>query len=106
MAATPESKVKAKVKKVLEKYGTNAYYAMPVGGMFGKAGVPDFLICFYGKFVGIECKAGKNTTTALQDSHIKKINLAGGLVFVVNETSVDRLPEILEQLLINRSSET
>ena len=41
MAATPERKVKDKIKAILEKNG--AYYAMPIGSGYGHAGVPDFL---------------------------------------------------------------
>lgn len=40
MASTPEALVKKKIKKILETHGV--YYAMPVGSMYGNAGVPDF----------------------------------------------------------------
>jgi Holliday junction resolvase len=99
MATTPEGKVKAKVKKILEKHGDRVYYAMPVAGLYGKAGVPDFLICFYGKFIAIECKAGRGKTTALQDKNLDQINTAGGIAIVVNEANLDTLPDLLETQL-------
>jgi len=41
MATTPEAKVKAKVKAVLNKYG--AYHFSPATGGYGKSGVPDII---------------------------------------------------------------
>ncbi len=80
---TPEAKVKARVIKLLKERG--AYYAMPVAGGFGNAGVPDILVCYRGKFIGIECKAGRGQTTALQDKHLEDIKRAGGISLVVRE---------------------
>ena len=82
---TPEAKVKAKVKTTLKELG--AYYAMPVGSGYGNSGVPDFLVCYRGRFVGIECKAGKGTTTALQDKNLQQIISAGGVTYVINGVS-------------------
>jgi len=93
---TPEAKVKTKVRLVLEKHG--AYYTMPVTGGYGASGVPDFLVCHLGRFVGIECKAGKNTPTALQVNNMKRIELAGGRAIVVNETNVDELEKLLKEI--------
>jgi len=94
MAATPESKVKAKIKKILAEY--NVYYAMPIGTMFGNSGVPDFLCCVRGRFLAIEAKAGKGTTTALQVKNLEDIRQAGGLALVVNEDNLDALKELLQ----------
>lgn len=91
---TPEAKVKKKVRDLLEKYG--AYYAMPVTGGYGASGVPDFLVCHHGRFIGIECKAGTNKATALQISNMQKIELAGGATVVINETNLASLVELLE----------
>lgn len=89
MAATPESKVKAKIKDVLAKY--NVYYAMPIGSMYGNAGVPDFLCCVKGHFLAIEAKAGKGKTTALQDKNLHLIERAGGTTLVIREDTLDLL---------------
>ena len=86
---TPEAKVKTKVREALKVLG--AYYAMPVTGGYGVSGAPDFLVCWSGLFFGIECKAGKNTTTALQDKNINDIRKAGGKAIVINEDNVDQL---------------
>ena len=86
MAMTPEKKVKDKVAKVLKQLG--AYYFFPATGGYGRSGVPDIVGCYNGKFFGIECKAGKNTTTALQELELEKIRKAGGIGLVVNEKNV------------------
>lgn len=83
MAATPESKVKAKIKELLKAH--NVYYAMPIGTGYGNSGVPDFLCCVNGQFLAIEAKAGKNKPTALQEKNIRDIKYAGGIALVVNE---------------------
>lgn len=93
MAATPEAKVKAKVVKQLKELG--AYYFSPVTGGYGRSGVPDIVACINGKFVGIECKAGKGVTTALQEKNIQAIRDSGGTALVVNEDNVDSLTAIL-----------
>lgn len=86
MAMTPEKKVKDKVAKVLKQLG--AYYFFPATGGYGRSGVPDIVGCYNGKFFGIECKAGKNTTTALQELELEKIRKSGGIGLVVNENNV------------------
>lgn len=93
MAATPEAKVKAQIRKILDT--TRAYYAMPIGSGYGNSGVPDFLVCHKGQFVGIEAKAGKGKTTALQEAHLSKIRDSGGIALVVNESNLDELKELL-----------
>ena len=86
---TPESKVKQKVTKVLKEIG--AYYFYPATGGYGKSGVPDVVACYRGRFFGIECKAGGNKPTALQDKNLSEIEKAGGFSIVVNEDNVDNL---------------
>lgn len=89
MAATPESKVKAKIKAILKEHGV--YYAMPIGTGYGNAGVPDFLCCFNGRFLAIEAKANGGKTTALQDKNLRDIENAGGITCVLNEDNVSAL---------------
>ena len=93
MAATPESKVKAKVRKVLDDLGI--YHFMPPANGFGRAGIPDIIGCMQGSFIAIECKAGKGQTTALQERELQRIKDAGGFAFVARE---DNINELLEKL--------
>jgi Holliday junction resolvase len=91
---TPERKVKDKVKKILDQHG--AYYFLPATHGYGSSGVPDIVACVKGKFIGIECKAKGNTTTALQDRNLKQIEDTGGIALVINEHNLNALVEALE----------
>ena len=96
MATTPESKVKKLVTARLKALG--AYYFYPVTGGFGRSGVPDIVCCLRGRFVGIECKAGKGKVTALQQRNLDLIAKAGGIATVINENNIDEeLASIIEQ---------
>jgi Holliday junction resolvase len=86
MVMTPEAKVKKQVTRQLDDIG--AYYFYPVTGGYGRSGVPDIVGCYKGSFFGIECKAGKNKPTPLQDINLKEIRKAGGMDMVVNEDNV------------------
>lgn len=85
--ATPEAKVKAKAVAQLKALG--AYYFYPVTGGYGSSGVPDIVGCYNGMFFGIECKAGKNKPTPLQEKNLAQIRAAGGLDMVVNEINMN-----------------
>lgn len=97
MANTPEAKVKAKIKAILKAH--NVYYAMPIGTGYGNSGVPDFLCCVNGKFVAIEAKAGKGTTTALQEKNLREIREAGGKAMVINESNLDDLTNVISECM-------
>jgi len=97
MADTPESKVKRACVALLQRYG--AYYFYPVTGGYGKSGVPDIVVCYNGLFIGIECKAGTNKPTALQEREMRFIREAGGTTLVIREDNIEEL----EQLLITRA---
>lgn len=95
MAATPERKVKSQVRRVLEELG--AYYVMPVTGGYGNSGAPDFLVCLDGRFIGIECKAGGNKPTALQEKNLRLIRQANGISLVIDENNVEMLKSLLNE---------
>lgn len=90
---TPEGRVKRTVTNQLKDLG--AYYFFPATGGYGRSGVPDIIGCLHGKFFGIECKAGKNKPTALQEKNLSDINTAGGFALVVNEENMADVREIL-----------
>ena len=95
MAMTPEAKVKKVVVKQLK--GLGAYYFFPATGGYGKSGVPDVVGCFKGMFFGIECKAGNNTPTPLQEKNLRDIRAASGFELVVNEENMENVGELLNQ---------
>ena len=94
MAMTPEGKVKKGVVTQLKAMG--AYYFFPATGGYGKSGVPDIVGCYRGLFFGIECKAGSNKPTALQQKNLDDIHKADGFAMVVNEDNFYTVRELLE----------
>ena len=92
MAATPESKVKAKIHKRLKEAG--AYAVNYIGGAYANNGTPDILACLRGKFFGIEAKAGRGKPTALQLINLRRIHEAGGVALVINEKNLDVLDDL------------
>ena len=102
MSRGPEGKVKDAVRKILET--TGAYWFMPAMGAFGRSGIPDVIACHKGHFIGIECKAGKGKTTALQDRELAAIKAAGGTALIINETNLHEPQYTLE--LINARTTT
>jgi hypothetical protein len=96
MANTPEKKVKDKVRKVLA--GVNAYVVTPATHGYGVSGVPDILVCYHGRFLAIECKAGNNHPTALQIRNLSQIASTGGYTLVVNEDNIDDVEDVLARI--------
>ncbi len=90
---TPEGRVKDKVTKLLKSH--NVYYFFPVTGGYGVSGIPDIVCCHNGRFIAIECKAGKNKTTALQDRQLEMIRQSGGIALVINEENIHEVENII-----------
>ena len=97
MANTPEKIVKNQVVKMLKAHGI--YYFFPATHGFGRSGVPDVICCAKGKFIGIECKAGNNRPTALQEREMELIRESGGITYVTNETTLTLLGTLIEEIM-------
>jgi Holliday junction resolvase len=93
---TPEGKVKKRVADILKKRGVCYFSPMTYG--YGASGMPDIVGCYKGRFIAVECKAGKNKLTPLQERTIENIRAAKGLVLVVNEDNVDDVTYVLNVL--------
>ena len=64
----------------------------------GRSGVPDIIACFKSHFIAIECKAGNNKPTALQEREINKIQACGGHAMVINEDNLETLEFVIKQI--------
>jgi len=71
------------------------FYWKAHGGIYGTAGIPDIIICYKGKFIGLEVKAKGRKATVLQQITINKIIKAGGTAVVVY--SLDEVKELLNK---------
>lgn len=96
MAKTPEKRVKDACLEVIKIY--NAYHFFPVTGGYGRSGVPDIIVCYRGRFLAVECKAGYNKPTLLQEKEMAAIRKAGGDTLVVREDTVDLLVDWFKEM--------
>jgi hypothetical protein len=99
MASTPEGRVKAAVKKVLdnkEKFGT-MYQYWPVPAGYGSPTL-DCIVCYRGLFIGIETKAPGKHPTPRQELTIADMVSAGAITLVIDTTETSRLERVLEQI--------
>ena len=96
MAATPEKKVKDKVVQILKAH--EVYYFFPATHGYGRSGVPDIVCCVRGRFLGIECKAGENKLTALQERELDAIKKAKGCTLVIREDNINLVESLLKDM--------
>jgi hypothetical protein len=82
MAQTPEGRVKAEIRKVLDKYKPSLYYDMPVPYGYGKSTL-DFVGWFKGRPFAIEAKRAGKQPTDRQEGIIHDMLLAGATVFCI-----------------------
>lgn len=80
-----EKGIENKIKNFLSK--NNAYYVKYFGNAFTKSGVPDILVCYNGRFIGIEVKNEHGKTSLLQDANLRQIKKAGGIGIVARTVS-------------------
>jgi len=76
-----ESIIQAKIIKYLEK-DLSCYIVKVIKAT--KSGIPDLLICYDGRFIGIEVKtpSTRENTSPLQRVNIDLIHKSGGIAFV------------------------
>ena len=74
---TPEGRIKAQVKRVLDRYKPMDTY-WPVPGGLGASHL-DFIGCYYGRYISIETKAPGKKPTPRQNARIESVQRAGAL---------------------------
>ncbi len=92
-----EAAIQTKIMKFLKSIG--AICNKTIG--MSKAGWPDIICCFKGRFFGVEVKQPGMKATPLQEFKMQEIAAAGGLVVVA--TSVEDVQAYLnsEELLLS-----
>lgn len=89
-----ESRMKADIHKALEARG--AYWAPIPQGTFGKPGDPDMIVCYRGRFIGMEGKTPVGRLRPIQIRRREQIESAGGIYAVVR--SVDDAMAVLDAI--------
>lgn len=80
---TPEGKVKIYVRKFMQTHFPGHFYYSPMGGAFGKSGMPDHLYLWKGILIGIEVKADKGRLSELQRQTLDLMSKQGAICAVV-----------------------
>lgn len=96
--ATPESKVKNEVKKVLDKFKSHIDGFWPVPSGYGESHL-DYVGCANGYFISIETKAPGKKPTPRQKERIRRVALAGGFAWVIDGTEATTTYQQLEKAL-------
>ena len=88
----------ARIKKDLRLYltGIGAFWSNIQGGPGSKPGDPDMVVCYKGRYIGIEAKTKDGRQSEIQKVREKEIINAGGQYWVVR--SVDDLKEKIEAM--------
>lgn len=95
---TPEQKIKRKVSALFKQY--DVWYFMPASNGYGKAGIPDYVACVDGRFLGVECKAdATKKPTTLQIKQGNDIMAHGGQWLVVcDDETLQKLETVVRTL--------
>lgn len=90
-----EKSIENKIKSYLKSKG--AYYFKHHGNQYSQVGVPDIIVCYKGKFIGIEVKNEKGKTSPLQEANLKMINDAGGISIVAR--CVEDVEKVIDKII-------
>jgi len=96
---TPEGKVKMFVRKYMREHFPGHFYYSPMGGAFGKAGMPDHIYLWKGILIGIEIKADKGRLSDLQSETLKQMSAQGALCAVVYGKDIAKMDRIKAAIL-------
>ena len=75
----------ALISKYLKEQAPGVWFFRPMNMGYGRAGIPDFIVCRHGQFVALEVKVGRDTLEPWQSREVQAIQAAGGAALVVRE---------------------
>lgn len=103
---TPEGKVKIYVRAFMRKHFPGHFYYSPMGGAFGKSGMPDHLYLWKGILIVIEIKADKGRLSELQRQTLDQMREQGALCAVVYGKDDEKLMLIKNAILNEHARRT
>ena len=82
-----EGPLVSRIRRALGERG--AYIVNVHGSRYSGKGTPDLLVCYKGRFIGMEVKTPdeKNSATRAQKQHLRLIQEAGGKARVVTSVA-------------------
>lgn len=96
MPRQPEGKLVAQIKRYLISKGARAFKIQGGDESFQEVGIPDLLVCYKGRFVGLEVKMPGGKLSAKQKAVLDEIANAGGIAAVV--TTVGQVSHLLGKI--------
>lgn len=78
-----EKNLENKIKDFLKK--NKIYHFKTKGGIYGTIGLPDLVICFNGKFIGLELKSKSGKVSLQQFKNGAKITENNGIFAVIDD---------------------
>ena len=103
---TAEGKVKIFVRKFMNTNFPGIFYYSPMGGAFGKSGMPDHIYLFKGILIGIEIKADGGRLSQLQEQTLKQMSAQGALCAVVYGRDEAKMQRIKAAILNEHDKRT
>lgn len=103
---TAEGKVKIFVRKFMNTNFPGIFYYSPMGGAFGKSGMPDHIYLFKGILIGIEIKADGGRLSQLQEQTLKQMTAQGALCAVVYGRDEAKMQRIKAAILNEHDKRT
>ena len=92
---TPESKFKSEIKDYLKTFPNLFMHSVP-GAAYGKLGAPDIVVCYKGRYIGIEAKTYEGTFSEWQKTRKAQIEAAGGIAIFAR--SLDDIKNAMEEM--------
>lgn len=89
-----EGRIKQRLRIYLSSIG--AFWSNVQGGRGSKPGDPDIVVCYKGRYIGIESKTPENRLSKIQKERRTEIINAGGQYWVIR--SLDELKKKIEEL--------
>lgn len=94
MKTVPETRIKADVRRRLEQRG--AFWSNVPEGTYAKPGDPDMIVCYKGRFIGMEGKTPVGRLRDIQKVRRDQIERAGGIYAIVR--SVEDAEAVLDMI--------
>ena len=93
--ATPEAKLKSEIKEYLKTFPNIFMHSVP-GAAFGKVGAPDIVVCYKGRYIGIEAKTYEGRFSEWQKTRKAQIEAAGGIAIFAR--SIEDIRKVMEEM--------
>lgn len=96
MPRQPEGKLVSRTRKLLKSKNARAFNIHGGDNPFQEVGIPDLLVCYRGRFIGLEAKQEGEEPSLKQKAVLREIQNAGGHALVFE--SVDQVRRLLAKI--------